>query len=168
METIGLLVTSTPFREPPTPQNNPATLCWTPLVADTVSMYNSAMDTIADVTAQKVKREPLISQVKTPLSNLSKAEQLNVVQRASEDCLLVRSAIAPGSGEELFKSVAQSTQRETFDGSPPGDLVVLMTVYKNAKTKNLKRQILSLYAYRYPMSMLQKFTSHTENYPHGK
>ena len=64
-------------------------------------------------------------------------------------------AIAPGSGEELFNSMAQSTQREKFEGSPPSDLVVLMTAYKNAKTKNLKRQILSLYAYRYPMSMLK-------------
>ena len=73
------------------------------------------------------------------------------------------SAIAPGSGEELFKSMAQSTQRETLDGSPPNDLVVLMTAYKNAKTKNLKRQILSLYAHRYPMSMLQKI-----HQPYGK
>ena len=52
-------------------------------------------------------------------------------------------AIAPGSGEELFKSMAQSAQEENFEGSPPGDLVVLMTAYKNAKTKNLKKQILS-------------------------
>lgn len=59
--------------------------------------------------------------------------------------------------------MAQCTQRETFDGSPPGDLVVLMTAYTNAKTKNLKRQILSLYAYRYPMSMLQKL-----HQPYGK
>ena len=114
------------------------------------------MDTIANLTAQETKREPLISQLKTPLNNLSKAEQLNVVQKASGDCLLVSSAIEPGGGEELFKCMAQSTQREKFDGSPHGDLVVLMTAYKNAKTKNLKRQILSLYAYRYPMSMLQK------------
>ena len=68
-------------------------------------MYNSAMDTIADLTAQKIKREPLISQLKTPLNNLSKAEQLNVVQKASEDRLLVCSAIAPGSGEQLFLKV---------------------------------------------------------------
>ena len=61
-------------------------------------------------------------------------------------CLLVCSAIAPGSGEELFKSMAQSAEGETFESSPPGDLVVLMTAYKNAKTKNLKKQILSLYA----------------------
>ena len=155
METTGLLVRSTPFREPPTPQNIASTPCWTPgtdaaspptpLVTDTVRLYNSAMDMIANLNAQETKCEPLISQLKTPLNNLSKAEQLDVVQKASEDCLLVCSAIAPGSGEELFKSMAQCTQREKFDGSPPGDLVVLMTAYKNAKPKNLKRQILSLY-----------------------
>ena len=52
--------------------------------------------------------------------------------------------------------MAQSAQEETFEGSPPGHLVVLMTAYKNAETKNLKKQILSLYAYRYLMNMLQK------------
>ena len=54
------------------------------------------MDTIANLTAQETKREPLISHLKTPLNNLSKAEQLSVVQKASEDCLLVCSAIALG------------------------------------------------------------------------
>ena len=49
-----------------------------------------------------------------------------------------------------------SVQREIFDGSAPDDLVVLMTAYKNAKTKNLKKQILSLYANRYPMTKLKK------------
>ena len=103
METIGLLVTSTPFREPPIPQNIVSTPCWTPgtdaaspptpLVTDTVGVYNSAMDTIANLTAQETRREPLISQLKTPLNNLSKAEQLNVVQKASEYCLLVSSAM---------------------------------------------------------------------------
>lgn len=92
METIGLLVSSTPFREPPTPQNITSTPCWTPgtdaaspptpLVTDTVRVYNSAMDTIANLNAQETKRE-LISQLKTPLNNLSKAEQLNVMQKAS-------------------------------------------------------------------------------------
>ena len=165
MEIIGFLVTG----EPATPQNIPATPCWTPgtdatspstpLITNTVREYNSAMDTIANLTAPETKREPLISQLRNPLNNLSKEEQFNVVKKASEDCLLVCRAIAPGSGEELFKSMAQSAQEETFEGSPPGDLVVLMTAYKNAKTKNLKKQILSLYAYRYPMNMLQKNSS---------
>ena len=96
---IDLLVTSTPFHEPPTPENIASTPCWTPgtdaaypptpLVRGTVRVYNSAMVTVANLTAQETKREPLISQLKTPLNNLIKAEQLNVVQKASEDCLLV-------------------------------------------------------------------------------
>ena len=49
-----------------------------------------------------------------------------------------------------------SVQRELFDDSAPDDLVVLMTAYKNAKTRNLKKQILSLYANRYPMTELKK------------
>ena len=49
-----------------------------------------------------------------------------------------------------------SVQRELFDGSAPDDLVVLMTAYKKAKTRNLKKQILSLYALRYPMTKMKK------------
>ena len=39
--------------------------------------------------------------------------------------------------------------------SAPDDLVVLMTAYKNTKTRNLKKQILSLYDHRYPMTKLK-------------
>ena len=67
----------------------------------------------------------------------------------------VCNLIAPGNGEEPFESM-MSVQRELFDGSAPNDLVVLMTAYKNAKTRNLKKQILSLYAHRYPMTKLKK------------
>ena len=76
--------------------------------------------------------------------------------------MLVCSVIAPGSGEELFESMA-SAQTAKFENQVPDDLVVLMTAYKNAKTQNLKRQILGLYAYRYPMTMLQKI-----HQPYGK
>ena len=85
-----------------------------------------------------------------------------MLQKASDDCLLVCSVIAPGSGEELFESIA-SAQREKCEGPIPDDLVVLMTAYKNAKTRNLRRQILNLYAYRYPMSKLQEI-----HQPYGK
>ena len=47
-------------------------------------------------------------------------------------------------------------QRELFVGLAPDDLVVQMTAYKNAKTRNLKKQILSLYAHRYPLTKLKK------------
>ena len=168
MGAIGRMVTSTPFLEDQsTPASwNPITPCWTPgseeasltspVVTDAVGRYNEAMDTIASLTTQEqVEREPLKYQLKTPFQNLSDGEQLKFVKKAKEDCLHVCNVIAPGNGEELFESM-MSVQRELFDGSAPDDLVVLMTAYKNAKTRNLKKQILSLYAQRYPMTKLKK------------
>ncbi|CAH3171677.1 unnamed protein product, partial [Porites lobata] len=165
---IGRMVTSTPFLEDQsTPASwNPITPCWTPgseeasltspVVTDAVGRYNEAMDTIASLTTQEqVEREPLKYQLKTPFQNLSDGEQLKFVKKAKEDCLHVCNVIAPGNGEELFESM-MSVQRELFDGAVPDDLVVLMTAYKNAKTRNLKKQILSLYAQRYPMTKLKK------------
>ena len=126
------------------------------MVTDAVGRYNEAMDTIASLTTQEqVEREPLKYQLKTPFQNLSDGEQLKFVKKAKEDCLHVCNVIAPGNGEELFESM-MSVQRELFDGAVPDDLVVLMTAYKNAKTRNLKKQILSLYAQRYPMTKLKK------------
>ena len=68
----------------------------------------------------------------------------------------------PGRGKELFESMV-SAQREKCEGLASDDLVVLMTAYKNAKTRNLKKQILSLYAYRYPLSTLKNIHE-----PYGK
>ena len=49
-----------------------------------------------------------------------------------------------------------SVQRDISYGPAPDDLVVLMTAHRNAKTRNLKKQILSLYAHRYRMTTLKK------------
>ena len=56
-----------------------------------------------------------------------------------------------------------SAQREKCEGPASDDLVVLMTAHKNAKTRNLKKQILSLYAYRYSLSTLKNIHE-----PYGK
>ena len=163
MGAIGRMVTSTPFLEDQsTPASwNPITPCWTPgseeasltspVVTDAVGRYNEAMDTIASlITQEKVEREPLKYQLKTPFQNLSDGEQLKFVKKAKGDCLHVCNVIALGNGEELFESM-MSVQRELFDGS-----VVLMTAYKNAKTRNFKKQIPSPYAHRYPMTKMKK------------
>ena len=67
----------------------------------------------------------------------------------------VCNVIAPGNGEELFESMI-SVQRDISYGPAPNGLVVLMTAHRNAKTRNLKKQILSLYAHRYRMTKLEK------------
>ena len=144
---------------------NPTTPCWTPwseeasftspVVTDAVGRYNEGMDTVATlIKREQVEREPLKYQLRTPFQNLSDGEQLKVVKKAKEDCLHVCNVIAPGNGEELFESM--------MSVSAPDDLVVLMTAYKNTKTRNLKKQILSLYDHRYPMTKLKKI-----NQPYG-
>ena len=68
-----------------------------------------------------------------------------------EDCL-----IAPNNSKELLECITRSME-ETEDDHPISDeLVGLMTAYKNTSTRNLKRQILSVYAYRYPVHTLKK------------
>jgi len=64
----------------------------------------------------------------------------------------VCNVIAPNAGEELLRSCTQLSE----SGSATCDLLALIQAYKNAPTKNLKTQILSLYAYRYPIKQLQK------------
>ena len=80
----------------------------------------------------------------------------------SEDCLLVCKAIAPESGDKLFESL-EFSKEERIDRPARDDLVMLMTAYKNATSKNLKKQILSLYAFRYSAKTLQAIHS-----PYGK
>ena len=62
--------------------------------------------------------------------------------------------IAPNAGDELLQSCVPLSDLEAECAS--GDLVALMQASKNAPPRNLKTQILSLYAYRYPMKKLQK------------
>ena len=49
-----------------------------------------------------------------------------------------------------------SVQRDISYGPAPDDLVVLTTAHRNAKTRNLTKQILSLYAHKYSMTKLKK------------
>ena len=89
--------------------------------------YNEAMDTIASlITQEQVERESLKYQLTPSFQNFSDGEQLKVVKKAKDDCLHVCNVIAPSNREELFE-LMMSVQGELFDGSAPGDLVVLMT-----------------------------------------
>ena len=54
-------------------------------------------------------------------------------------------------GESCFTLVSQLTKETNYS-----EFVPLMQAYSNATTKNVKTQILSLYAYQYPVKTLQK------------
>ena len=59
--------------------------------------------------------------------------------------------IAPKAGQELFQSCFSPDKETNY-----GELIPLIQAYSNATTRNVKTQILSLYAYRYPVKKIQK------------
>ena len=78
--------------------------------------------------------------------------------KAIERCKVVCSVIAPNAKDELL----QAYSRSTIADKPSSELQALMEAYKNAPTKTLKTQILSLYVY-YPMKKLQELYEPYEN-----
>ena len=94
---------------------------------------------------------PLTCQLKVPWKNATPEEKSQYVDQAKDDCRLVCTMIAPKSGLELYESLVPQSTNE-----PSSELVALMTAYKNATTRSLKLQILSIYAYRYPAHVLMK------------
>jgi hypothetical protein len=68
----------------------------------------------------------------------------------------VCNAIAPSAGPELLESCLK---RESI----ANDLKPWMEAYKNATTKNVKIQIVSLYAHRFPIKKLQEIHASYEN-----
>ena len=110
-----------------------------------IATYNEAMDnlsvqtTIGDVSS-------LTFHLKSTWDEATEDEKEVRIEKAMEGCSIVCQIIAPNAGDELLQSCVQLSYLET--GCASGDLVALMQAYKNAPTKNLKTQILSLYAYR--------------------
>ena len=121
---------------------------------DAVVDYNEGMAKIA----RHSKREglkPLIFQLSTTWEEAIPEERKICIGKATEACEVICSVIAPKDGEKLFKAMHQPTAEDLV--GPTEDLIALMSAYRDAMTKNLKIQILSIYAYRYTMQVLQKF-----------
>lgn len=117
-----------------------------------LSVYNTAMSDIANQMPGG-KYEPLVSQLQTPWDKSSKKEQTRFIEKARDDCMLVCKVIAPEDADKLFGAI---TAKSEVKYPVSGDLEMLMTAYKNANSKNVKTQILSLYAYRYATDALKK------------
>ena len=94
---------------------------------------------------------PLTFQLKTSWSEAKEEEKEVCIDKAIEACNLVCGIIATKAGPELFKSCCSMAKEDSY-----GDLEPLMQAYSKAPTRNVKTQILSLYAYRYPVRTLQR------------
>ena len=85
-----------------------------------------------------------------------KFQWLNFVLKFCAVC----NVIAPRGSEELLQAFKTLAVNEVCTN----DLTTLITAYKQASSKNLKTQILSIYAPRYSARFLKKFTSPLKNW----
>lgn len=121
---------------------------------EAIKRFNVAMETLSKANPE-YKVKPLTFQLKGNWDKASTKEQEECIDRATDACHLVCHAIAPDDGKKLFQAL-QRQREDTTEDSLPGDLLAMITAYKNAPTRNLKTQILSIYAYRYPNEKLKR------------
>lgn len=116
---------------------------------DVVRVFNDAMKQLSDVTTQETPA-PLTFQLKKDWDAASKGEKKECIEVASEACRLICKIIAPDAGEQLYTSLPFESAQVSQE------LKALMTAYASAPTRNLKTQILSIYAYEYSAKKLQE------------
>ena len=121
-----------------------------------VETYNEAMEKLC-TKLQDEKFHPLEHALNKTWEMQLRKKKKTCVETAVEGRRIICKVIAPRGSEELFQAVKQPTE----DAATP-ELLSLMTAYKNASTKRLKTQILSLYAYRYSASHLMKLHESVE------
>ena len=116
-----------------------------------MSVFNIAMKKLNQVATNVGPVSPLTFQLKTTWDDARKDEKGVCIDKAAEACSLICDVIAPNAGQKLFQSCFTPDKETNYL-----DLVPLMQAYSNATTRNVKTQILNLYAYRCPEKTLQK------------
>ena len=124
-----------------------------------LGVYNESLSKLSTVGG--VSFSPVTSRLKKTLEGSSPVERKERQKQALEGCRIVCKVIAPNVGEELLQSVCQSVP--IYQDTPSGDLVALMTAYRDAPSKNVKIQILSIYAYRFSAEKLIELHKPYEN-----
>ena len=104
--------------------------------------YNNALDDLSKLAGFHTPTK-LEFQLHGGLDNASRIEKAECVARATEACKLVCNLIEPDDGETLFNSLPQKEQEV------PESIRLLIDAFAQAPTRNLKTQILSIYAYEY-------------------
>ena len=114
-----------------------------------VDVFNDAMKQLSDVASLDTPT-PLPFQLQKGWDVASNMEKKECIEIASEACRLICSIIAPEAGEKLYTALSFTS------GQDSQELKALMTAYASAPTRNLKTQILSIYAYEYTIKQLQE------------
>ena len=114
----------------------------------TFEVYNTAMAQIAGLSDIKIL-EPLTFRLKVDWGTATEKEKQMCEEKVDEACRAVCKVIAPSSSEELLKSYVKGASRSDKE------VEALTSAYRQAPTKNLKTQILSIYALRYTSNELK-------------
>lgn len=91
----------------------------------------------------------------------TKDEQMICKEKFDEACQVVCKVIAPNASEQLLHAYNQSAR-------PDSEIDAPTSAYKNAPTKNLKTQILSIYALKYSCDELKRIHASFENLSDGQ
>jgi len=125
--------------------------------AEMLHVYNTAMSKLAMKSSSSADNfSPLASRLKTSWENTTELDRQKCQEKALQGCLLVCEVIAPNAKDDLFQALSKQSSRESEDDLSK-ELSVLMTAYRDAPTKSVKLQILSLYAYRFPTEKLMRY-----------
>ena len=114
----------------------------------TFEVYNTAMAQIAGLSDIKIL-EPLTFRLKVDWGTATEREKQMCEDKVDEACRAVCKVIAPSSSEELLKSYVKRASRSDKE------VKALTSAYRQAPTKNLKTQILSIYALCYTSNGLK-------------
>ena len=109
-------------------------------------MLNEIMEKISRGKFQPLKA-PLTKSWTVATSN----EKENCLKTAEMSCRLVWGVIAPNDPDKLYEALVKATEKRSSHA-----ILTLTTAHKNAPTKNLKIQILSLYVLNYSTEELKK------------
>ena len=120
-------------------------------------VYNTAMSKLAiESSSSEYNFSPLASRLKTSWENTTELDRKKCQEKALQGCLLVCEVIAPNAKDDLFQALSKQSSSESEDDLSK-ELSVLMTAYRDAPTKSVKLQILSLYAYRFSTEKLMRY-----------
>ena len=121
---------------------------------DTLKVYNDAISQIASLSDMKTVGQ-LTFRLVSDWESATENEKALCEEKVDEACQAVCKVIAPNASEELLNAYRKSPTLEKGENA-------LTAAYRRALTKNLKTQILSIYALHYSSSELKKMHAHFE------
>ena len=125
--------------------------------ADTLHVYNAAMSKLATSGDSTGRFSPLTTHFKTTWENTPEIDPKKCQEKDLQGCLVVCEVVASNARDDLFHALCHLSPNEPKDEISRELAVLTTTSYRDAPSKSVKLQILSLYANRFPAEKLMKY-----------